>query len=249
MASYINTNTSSLANNSSLGMSQLEQVSRPTRPVASFPVDNVSGSSISKNLAPEASQSATKRVEYASSMSNEFSTSLEMMRQLAVESVNANGTSSDRTSLNNEMSQLVQYVDKTANSASFNGMKVFDGSAGALADMSTSNLFSGAPMDITTKEGAATAIKALDSGLQKISDMNRSFASSLKSMESSTVKSAAQETTAAKSEIKNVDMVNESVSKNNVRQEQTMTKLFDTSNEQRVVAQKTGMGNVLNLLL
>ena len=53
---------------------------------------------------------------------------LQRMRELAVQSANASNNSSDRTALNAEVTQLRQEIDRVANTTSFNGTKLIDGS-------------------------------------------------------------------------------------------------------------------------
>jgi flagellin len=58
---------------------------------------------------------------------------LQRIRELAVQSSNATNTNSDRAALQTEVSQLLSEIDRVANTASFNGVKLLDGSfAGAV---------------------------------------------------------------------------------------------------------------------
>ncbi|MEI6321285.1 MAG: flagellin [Pseudomonadota bacterium] len=57
---------------------------------------------------------------------------LQRMRELAVQASNASNTATDRTSLNNEFSQLASEVSRTLNATRFNGQAVLSGSAGSL---------------------------------------------------------------------------------------------------------------------
>ena len=59
----------------------------------------------------------------------EIESMLQRMRELAVQSSNGTLTSEDRINLNNEMVQLKSEIDRVAGSASFNGIKLLDGSA------------------------------------------------------------------------------------------------------------------------
>ncbi|GAB3738625.1 flagellin [Silanimonas algicola] len=58
----------------------------------------------------------------------EIGTNLQRIRELAVQSANATNSSSDRTALNAEVSQLVDEIDRVAKQAEFNGTKLLDGS-------------------------------------------------------------------------------------------------------------------------
>ncbi|MHB9116742.1 MAG: flagellin N-terminal helical domain-containing protein [Burkholderiales bacterium] len=56
---------------------------------------------------------------------------LQRVRQLAVQSVNATNTASDRQALNQESTQLIQELNRFANTTEFNGQKLFDGTFGS----------------------------------------------------------------------------------------------------------------------
>jgi flagellin len=57
----------------------------------------------------------------------EISNILQRMREIAVQSANATNTASDRTSLQEEVTQLQAEIDRIANSAQFNSMNLLDG--------------------------------------------------------------------------------------------------------------------------
>jgi flagellin len=58
----------------------------------------------------------------------EITTSLQRLRELAVQSANATNTASDRASLQQEASQLLQEIDRVSGQTEFNGLKLLDGS-------------------------------------------------------------------------------------------------------------------------
>ncbi len=55
---------------------------------------------------------------------------LQRLRELALQSVNATNTASDRAALQTEASQLVDELERVASSTQFNGKKILDGTAG-----------------------------------------------------------------------------------------------------------------------
>lgn len=57
-----------------------------------------------------------------------ISTSLQRLRELAVQSSNATNGDSERTALNQEAQQLIEEIERTSSSASFNGVNLLDGS-------------------------------------------------------------------------------------------------------------------------
>ncbi|MBI5437570.1 MAG: flagellin [Nitrosomonadales bacterium] len=74
---------------------------------------------------------------------------LQRIRELAVQSINATNSASDRAALNNEVSQLASELDRIAATTSFNGQQLLDGSntnsyqvganAGEVITVSTTN--------------------------------------------------------------------------------------------------------------
>ena len=62
---------------------------------------------------------------------SEIGNNLQRIRELAVQSSNATNSASDRTALQSEVTQLLSEIDRVANQASFNGVKLLDGSFAA----------------------------------------------------------------------------------------------------------------------
>ena len=57
---------------------------------------------------------------------------LQRMRELAVQSVNGTLTSQNRANMQIEVGQLINEIDNISKTANFNGIKLFDGSAGSV---------------------------------------------------------------------------------------------------------------------
>ena len=58
----------------------------------------------------------------------QITNNLQRVRELAVQSVNATNSASDRAALQNEVSELISEIDRVATSSSFNGVNLLDGS-------------------------------------------------------------------------------------------------------------------------
>lgn len=120
--------------------------------------------------------------------------SLQRMRELAVQSRNGTLKAEDRTALNKEFTELASEVKRTADTANFNGVNLFDGSstsfdiqvgAGTTANdritVNTTDLTTlasydtVAPLDITTTAGADAAITALDADLATVTGQRATF--------------------------------------------------------------------------
>jgi flagellin len=68
--------------------------------------------------------SLAQTAEGALSQSGEI---LQRIRELAIQSANATNSASDRQSLNSEVNQLVTELSRVANTTTFNGLKILDG--------------------------------------------------------------------------------------------------------------------------
>jgi flagellin len=82
---------------------------------------------------------------------------LQRMRELAVQAANASNTSADRTSLNQEFSQLAAEVDRTLTGTRFNGSAVLAGSAGSLQFQIGANNATTDQITITTSNMATNS--------------------------------------------------------------------------------------------
>lgn len=115
----------------------------------------------------------------------EIGSSLQRIRELAVQSANDTNTASDRQALNAEVSQLKAEIDRVADQTTFNGQKLVDGSftnkvfqvganvnetitISSLVDANTANLGTYTQAEVTGV--AATAFTALAAGDITIED-------------------------------------------------------------------------------
>ncbi|GAB3738630.1 flagellin [Silanimonas algicola] len=80
------------------------------------------------NVAVRNANDGVSLAQTAEGALGEVGTNLQRIRELAVQSANATNSSSDRTALNAEVSQLVDEIDRVAKQAEFNGTKLLDGS-------------------------------------------------------------------------------------------------------------------------
>jgi flagellin len=136
----VNTNLSSITTQNYLSTTQ-SQLAKATQRLASglrvnSASDDAAGYAIAQRLTAQvngsntAVQNANNAVSLAQTAQGslaEITNNLQRVRELAVESANATNSASDRQSLNNEATQLLQEVDRVASSSSFNGTKLLDG--------------------------------------------------------------------------------------------------------------------------
>jgi flagellin len=141
MALTINTNVASLNAQRNLGASQSNLAKSMQRLSSGLRInsakDDAAGLSISDRMTSQirglnqAARNANDGISLAQTAEGamqESTTILQRMRELAVQSANDSNTGSDRASLQKEVAQLQQELDRIATTTSFNNKKVLDGS-------------------------------------------------------------------------------------------------------------------------
>jgi len=137
----VNTNLSSISTQNYLSSTQ-SSLAKATQRLASglrinSAADDAAGYAIAQrmtaqvngsNTAIQNTNNAVSLAQTALGSLSEITNNLQRVRELAVESANATNSSSDRSSLDNEAQQLLSEVNRVANTASFNGVKLLDGS-------------------------------------------------------------------------------------------------------------------------
>ncbi|WP_426190449.1 flagellin [Massilia sp. DWR3-1-1] len=141
MASMINTNISSLNAQRNLTSSQsglatsLQRLSTGLR--INSAKDDAAGMSISSRMTSQisgmnvAARNANDGISLAQTAEgglNSASDLLQRMRDLAVQSANGSNSDTDRASIQSEVGQLKDEIDRVAKSTSFNGLNLLDGS-------------------------------------------------------------------------------------------------------------------------
>jgi len=143
MAQSINTNVASLNAQRNLNRSQglmntaLERLSTGLR--INSAKDDAAGLAISERFTTQirglnqAVRNASDGISLAQTTESalgELTNNLQRIRELAVQSVNATNSASDRAALNAEVTERVAEIDRIAKQTNFNGVKVLDGSFG-----------------------------------------------------------------------------------------------------------------------
>ncbi|MCF1183730.1 flagellin [Marichromatium gracile] len=143
MAMVINSNIMSLNAQHNLSKSQAEQSQAMERLSSGLRInsakDDAAGSAIVSRLTSQVrgldqavrnANDGISLVQTAEGALNESSNILQRMRELSVQSANGTYTSGNRSTLNNEVQQLVQELDRISTSTNFNGLNLMDGSLG-----------------------------------------------------------------------------------------------------------------------
>ena len=141
MPSMINTNVASLNAQRNLNSSQdalhtsLQRLSSGLR--INSAKDDAAGLAISErfgsqirgmNQAARNANDAISVTQTAEGALGSISDNLQRIRELSVQSANATNSTTDRSAMNAEVTQLKAEIDRVANQTSFNGTKLIDGS-------------------------------------------------------------------------------------------------------------------------
>lgn len=177
------------------------------------------------NQASRNANDAISLAQTAEGALDEVTTMLQRMRELAVQSANDTNTSTDRTSLNAEYSQLTSEIQRIATTTTFNGRNVLDGTlstalfqVGANAgevisvDIDTPMSVGGAGLSISgtgvsTATKASVAMGAIDSALAVVDEFRGTLGAVQSRFESTVanVTNVAENVSAARSRIVDAD--------------------------------------------
>jgi len=186
MAQIINTNIASLNAQRNLTRSQsqlnvsLQRLSSGLR--INSAKDDAAGLAISERFTTQirglnqAARNANDGISLAQTAEGalgEASNALQRIRELAIQSANSTNSVSDRTALNSEAAQLLSEIQRNAQTTSFNGQKILDGSfstaqfqVGAEANQTISFGITGATTNLLgayqTTSAAAVTTTAFD---------------------------------------------------------------------------------------
>ena len=140
MALTINTNVASLNAQRNLGVSQNSLARSMQRLSSGLRInsarDDAAGLAISDRMTSQirglnqAARNANDGISLAQTAEGamqEVTNILQRMRELSIQSANDSNSATDRTSLQKEVSQLQQELDRIATTTSFNGKKILDG--------------------------------------------------------------------------------------------------------------------------
>ena len=141
MPQVINTNVSSLTAQRNLNMSQSSLATSLQRLSSGLRInsakDDAAGLAISARMTSQinglnqAARNANDGISLAQTAEGGLSTAgdlLQRMRELSVQASNGTNSASDRASLQQEVSQLQQELNRVATTTQFNGLNLLDGS-------------------------------------------------------------------------------------------------------------------------
>lgn len=177
MAQFINTNIASLNTQRNLNSSQsslaisLQRLSSGLR--INSAKDDAAGMAISERMGAQikgmnqATRNANDGISLAQTAEGalqEVTNNLQRIRELAVQSANGSNSATDRAALNNEATQLISEINRVANSASFNGVQLLDGTFTAQAFQVGANSTSNDVVTISSIASAKTTSLGVGTG-------------------------------------------------------------------------------------
>jgi flagellin len=187
-------------------------------------------------MATKNAQDGISMIQTAEGALNESHSIIQRMRELAVQSANDTNTSEDREKLQLEVSQLVEELDRIANTTEFNTRVLMNGEyqdeglifhIGANKDQNVTLQFKDmrseslgvSGIDMTTQETANNAISTIDSALEGISGERAKYGAMQNRLEHTinNLRVSEENLQAAESRIRDADMASEMVSLNKDR--------------------------------
>jgi flagellin len=160
----INTNVASLYAQASLGengrnlQAAMKQLSTGKRintaaddPAGLATVSRLTSQINGLSQAVRNANDAINMLQTADGASDEVTSLLQRMRQLAVQSINQTYSTNDRTSMNSEFSSLYNEIKRVASTTQWNGVNILDGSMGSSGTVK---------FKVGSQSGAATIISA-----------------------------------------------------------------------------------------
>jgi flagellin len=179
-------------------------------------------------MATKNAQDGISLIQTAEGALNETHAILQRIRELAVQAANDTNTDNDRDELQKEVDQLLQEIDRIANTTQFNTKNLLDGSLsgsglifhiGANQDQNVTLTISSmrasglgvSGIDISSQSGANNAITTIDNAIDKVSSERAKLGAMQNRLEHTinNLGAAAENLTAAESRIRDVDMAKE----------------------------------------
>ncbi len=266
MSQVINTNVSSLNAQRNLNTSQaslqtsLQRLSSGLR--INSAKDDAAGLAISQrftaqiNGADQAARNANDGISLAQTAEGSLASTtdnLQRIRQLAVQAANATNSSSDRAALQTEVSQLKSEIDRVGSAASFNGVKLLDGSnpsfvfqVGANTSSNDTIAISGLPTATVAGLGSVSTASSQSVAISGLTTGALDGATDSLSINGTNIGALAATGTAGQRAAQVVDAINKIATTTHVNAyiDSTTNKINLTSNATFTVA-KTGAGDTL----
>jgi flagellin len=266
MALFINTNVTSLNAQRNLNNSTAALAKTYTRLASGLRVnsaaDDAAGMAIGSrftaqirglNQSSRNANDAISVLQVAEGALTQTDSSLQRIRELAVQSANDSYTSSDRASLQKEVDQLTSEINRIASQTQFNGQSLLTGNyqgknfqIGAFSDqiitfsiLNASAGGLGGSVQISTQTGAMAAITSIDNAINSVADIRASLGAYQNRFESviANVNNVSENFSASRSRIMDADIATETsnLTRNSILQ-QAGTAVLAQANQQPQLA-------------
>jgi len=190
---------------------------------------------------------------------NEVSSILIRMRELSMQSANGTVSSADKETLNQEFTDLIDEIDRIAQSTTFNGVNLLDGTGSTLVfqvgtgtstgidtiQLSTSDTLAStlglATLDIGSGGSATYAIAQLDEAINSVSRVRGQFGAAQNRLSTTiaNLQIQSENLSAAESRIRDVDVANETavLTRNSILQQAAISILGQANTQPQAALQ------------
>jgi len=184
---------------------------------------------------------------------NEVSNVLSRMRELAIQASSGTLSATDRITIDTEIDQLIEELDRISTSTEFNGITLLDGTNATttiqvginttdtidvtLQDTSTTNLGVDV-VDLTTAGGASTALGLIDTAIDTVSTARGELGAAQNRLQSAvaSIANARENLSAAESRIRDVDVARETadLARNSILQQAAVSVLQQANTQPQI---------------
>jgi flagellin len=190
---------------------------------------------------------------------NEVSSILIRLRELSIQANNGTASTSDRTTLNQEFSDLVNEVDRIAKSTTFNGVRLLDGTGSTMTfqvgtgtatgidtiQVTTSDTLASslglATLDIGASGSPSFAIAQIDVAIDEVSRVRAQFGAAQNRLTTTiaNLQIQSENLTAAESRIRDVDIAVETsaLTRNSILQQAAISVLAQANTQPQAALQ------------
>jgi flagellin len=175
------------------------------------------------------------------------------MRELAIQASNGTLSATDRLTIDTEIDQLIEELDRISDSTEFNGIALLDGTNATttiqvginstdtidvtLQDTSTTTLGVDV-VDLTTSGGASTALGLIDTAIDTVSTARGELGAAQNRLQSAvaSIANARENLSAAESRIRDVDVARETadLARNSILQQAAVSVLQQANTQPQI---------------
>lgn len=208
----------------------------------------------SYDVAARNAQDGISLVQTAEGALGEVSNILNRMRELSMQAANGTLSATDLTTVDTEMDQLIEELDRISASTEFNGINLLDGSIATISlqvglnsgetidvtlqDTSTTTLGVDT-IDVTAVGGASAALADIDAAVDSVNTTRGDLGASQNRLQSAfaSIANARENLSAAESRIRDVDVARETadLTRNSIMQ-QAAVSILQQANSQPQIA-------------